>query len=134
AERQFEETLRGRDGVLVDLTDHSGRWLSSYRRREPSGGRDVVLTLDARLQRLAEQRLDQALLQADRADGIAAPHAGGSVVMIDVHSGAILASATAPRFNPNQFVGGDSGAVARLLTDPAHPLFDRATKMAIPPG
>ncbi len=126
--------LQGRDGLLIDLTDHSGRWLSSVRRAEPAAGADLRLTIDARLQRLVEERLDRALALADRAEAIINSTAGGAVVMMDARSGAILALATAPRFNPNAFASRDTAVVERLLADPAHPLFDRATKMAIPPG
>ncbi|HVU88341.1 MAG TPA: penicillin-binding transpeptidase domain-containing protein [Pirellulales bacterium] len=133
-ERQYERELQGRDGLVVDFTDHSGRWLSSRRQAEPAAGADLVLTVDARLQQLVEERLDRALAMADRSDAVVHSAAGGAVVIMDVHSGAILASATAPRFNPNAFARRDTAAIERLLADPAHPLFDRATKMAIPPG
>jgi len=55
-------------------------------------------------------------------------------VVLDIHTGAMLAAATAPRFNPNHFASHDSDAIERSLHDPAHPLYDRVTKMAIPPG
>ena len=72
---------------------------------------------------------------ADRADAVVNLPAGGAVVIMDVQSGAILASATSqPRFNPNAFASRDAAAIERLLSDPAHPLFDRATKMGLPPG
>ncbi len=47
-ERQCEDQLRGHSGELVDLTDHGGHWKSSHRRREPTSGRELALTLDAR--------------------------------------------------------------------------------------
>jgi penicillin-binding protein 2 len=133
-ERQYERELQGRDGRVVDFTDHGSRWLSSQRQAEPTAGADLVLTLDARLQRLVEERLDRALALADRADAVVNLPAGGAVVVLDAQSGAILASATAPRFNPNAFASRDAATIERLLADPAHPLFDRATKMALPPG
>jgi penicillin-binding protein 2 len=132
-EGEFESLLRGRNGRLVDLTDHSGRLLSTYRQTEPASGLDVVLTLDARLQHIAEEHLDRALSKkVGEKDAVLS--AGGAIVVLDVTSGAILAAATAPRFNPNLFAGQGNDAVERLLHDPAHPLFDRVTKMAIPPG
>ena len=63
-ERQYEAVLRGRPGVAVEQTDHSGHVLTSYRPEEPVAGRDVVLTLDAALQRTAEE-----LLQRRRSKG-----------------------------------------------------------------
>jgi penicillin-binding protein 2 len=134
AERQFEIALRGRDGLLVDFMDHSGRLLKSERRLEPASGADVTLTLHAALQQIAEERLDRTLARLARAAGAARPMGGGAVVVLDVHNGAILAAATAPRFDPNIFSAHDGAAIERVLADRAHPLFDRATKMAIPPG
>ncbi len=62
------------------------------------------------------------------------PRTGGAVVVIDVHNGEILAAASAPRFDPADFVGDDSARREALLADPAHPLFHRAIQMALPPG
>jgi penicillin-binding protein 2 len=53
---------------------------------------------------------------------------------MDVGNGEILAAASAPRFDPNVFVGDDSAKRQNLLSDPAHPLFHRAIQMALPPG
>ena len=49
-------------------------------------------------------------------------------------SGELLAAASAPRFDPNVFARGNGDELATLLSAPAHPLFDRAIRMAIPPG
>ena len=59
-ERQYEAALRGRPGVAVEQTDHGGHVLTSYCPEEPVAGRDVVLTLDAALQRTAEELLQSA--------------------------------------------------------------------------
>ena len=98
-----------------------------------AGQRDVVLTLDPKLQATAESLLEDAL----RRRAIGRPNAkpsGGAIVVMDCQSGAILAAASAPRFDPNQFAGIDGDEVAALLDDPGHPLFDRVARMAIPPG
>jgi len=132
-ERQYERLLRGRRGVAVELTDHGGNILSSYHRREPSVGRDLVLTLDSSLQTAAESLLDSALqrraIQAPQAEP-----AGGAIIVIDVRDGALRAAASAPRFDPNVFVAGRADRRAALLDDASHPLFDRVSRMAIPPG
>jgi penicillin-binding protein 2 len=136
-ERQYELLLRGERGLAVELTDRSGRILSSHRERAPGVGRDLVLTLDPQLQRAAETLLDSAL-QRRAIQQPAAGHplgpAGGAIVVIDVRSGAVRAAASAPRFDPNLFVGGERSELAALLSRPDDPLFDRTSKMAIPPG
>ena len=132
-ERRYEYLLRGRRGVAVELTDRSGRVLSSYRQQEPGVGRDLVLTLDPQLQQAAQDLLRGAL----RRRAIHQPEqneAGGACVVLDVHTGAILAAASAPTFDPNMFAVGAGREVSALLSDPAHPLFDRVARMAIPPG
>ncbi len=53
---------------------------------------------------------------------------------MDVHSGELLAAASAPRFDPQWFAGGEGKSLARLFVSPRHPLVDRAAQMAIPPG
>ncbi len=132
-ERQYEHLLRGRRGIAVELTDRSGRVLSSTRQREPEVGRDLVLTLDPRLQRAAESLLDSALVRRAILNADAQP-AGGAVVVIDVHTGQLLTAASAPRFDPNRFAGPSGTRLRALLDDPACPLFDRVVTMALPPG
>ncbi|HEV3003835.1 MAG TPA: penicillin-binding transpeptidase domain-containing protein [Pirellulales bacterium] len=133
AEQRFETILRAVPGSEVERSDRSGRLIEIERRRTPGVGRDLVLTVDTALQRTAESLLDAALgrrLGVPRSEQQAS---GGAVVVLDVDSGAILALASAPRFDPNVF-SGDPGAVTPLFSSPGHPLFDRPTRMALPPG
>jgi penicillin-binding protein 2 len=132
-ERQYEAVLRGRRGVAVEQTDHGGRMVVSYRSQEPLAGRDVVLALDAALQRTAEELLESARQRRAIAPGAAQP-AGGAIVVMDVHDGAIRAAASTPTFDPNLFAGGETEGRTGLLADKSHPLFDRVSRMAIPPG
>ena len=128
-EAQYDSVLRGHRGLRIDWSDRSGRTLRSARAEAPIAGDDLVLTIDPTLQRTAEKLLDDALRRrAPTAEG------GGAVVAINVRSGEILAAASAPRFDPNRFVQQDREAVRRWLEDGQHPLFDRVTQMAIPPG
>ncbi len=131
-EGRAESTLRGVPGCEVQYTDHGGKLLSTVRQREPVAGGDVVLTIDAQLQLSAEQALDHALRRRDKQAG-AEPAPGGAIVVMDVHSGEILATASGPRFDPNLFAAGDP-RVEAILTDPRQPLFDRVAKMALAPG
>ena len=58
------------------------------------------------------------------------------MIVMDVHSGAVLAIASSPRFDPVQLGDSQTAASAwqRYLSDPERPLFDRAVQMALPPG
>ena len=133
-EHSSETTLRGSPGGAIQFTDRRGKLLSSRTERAAAPGRDVVLTLDPDLQRFAEQLLDRfARRSSDRAEVAIAPAHGGAMLVMDVTSGEILTAASWPRFDPNGFATGDARAQA-VLADPRQPLFDRATKMAIPPG
>ncbi len=134
-ERQYESLLCAQRGVILDELDVRGVVHSSTTMREPADGDDLVITLDTALQRSAQSILDQALARRlPSGDEKLDAAAGGVVIAIDVRNGAILAAAAAPRFDPNAFVQASSPAVARWLTDPARPLFDRTVQMALPPG
>ncbi len=87
-ERFLDTLLAGTPGLTVDLKDRTGRRFESPGRRirEPVPGHDVVLTIDAELQAIAEQGLEDALREF-RADG-------GDVVFLDPRTGELLAVAS----------------------------------------
>ncbi|NLE40035.1 MAG: hypothetical protein GX621_18620 [Pirellulaceae bacterium] len=132
-EARYESRLRGRSGQRIETFDRGGRMLASRWATPPRDGDDLVLTLDSRLQRTAESLLDESL--ARRAVLGAKPErAGAAAVVLDVRDGAILAVASAPRFDPNVFADRDSFAITELLDDPDRRLFHRAVQMALAPG
>jgi penicillin-binding protein 2 len=134
-ERQYDELLRGQPGVSAEQIDSRGNSITSAIRREPVPGNNLLLTLDPALQLTAQSLLDQAVAHRlpsgndnlDRASG-------GAILALDVHTGEILAAASAPRYDPNGFTSGDRGLVEHWLNDPAGPLLDRTIQMALPPG
>ncbi|MBN2023628.1 MAG: hypothetical protein JW809_12655 [Pirellulales bacterium] len=132
-ERQYERLLHGRRGERCERLNHSGRILAVDRIHPPGVGRDLILTLDVRLQREAETLLDRALVRRKML-GLEPEEAGGAIVVMDVNTGAILVAASAPRFDPGAFVAEERDEAARALADPGKPLFDRCWRMAIPPG
>jgi penicillin-binding protein 2 len=132
-ERQWQEQLTGHAGAELRTTDRRGELLATEVQRKPVTGHDVVLTLDATLQEFAEQLLDRF---ARRQDDQAEPSqtlGSGAVVVMDVMSGEVLTAASQPRFDPNWFATGDP-RVEAVLSDAGRPLFDRTSRMAIPPG
>jgi cell division protein FtsI (penicillin-binding protein 3) len=109
-ELSLDSILTGQPGEAVLLKDRAGRRYDSPARviREPVSGNDVVLTLDAELQEIAERGLDEAL-SGMRAEG-------GDVVFLDPSSGELLALASRQ--------AGRSGPVsirASTFTDPFEP-------------
>src|SRR6202521_3417136 len=92
-EKALDADLRGRPGHARLLTDVNRRGIDSQLDTEAHAGLPVTLTLDERLQFVAEREI-AAAVEAHHA-------ASGSVVVMDPHSGEILALASYPTFNPN---------------------------------
>ncbi len=132
-ELAYERALRATPGLAVEHADRSGRILSTRLEREPVVGRDLLLTITPSLQRDAETLLEQALTRR-RIRSPDGPSGGGAILLLEARTGAILAIASAPTFDPNIFEGGDPSRVAQLLEAPDTPLFNRSIQMAIPPG
>ena len=119
-ENRIERRLRGVAGTRRIEINAVGRVMRELERQEPEPGADVQLTLDAALQNHAQQRLGTE---------------SASAVVMEVHSGAVLAVASAPSFDPNLFVEGISTADFRALLDnPYRPLSNKSVQGAYPPG
>jgi penicillin-binding protein 2 len=133
-ERQYDSFLRGKPGAVREAIDRSGRLLESTVERGPLPGGDLTITIDPPLERAAEELLDRALLRRLARDGEQTLPGGGAIVALDVATGAVLCSASAPRFEPESLARGDRPVIERLFADRDKPLFDRASQMALPPG
>jgi len=123
-ERCYEKILRGEKGVEILMRDARGRIQGSYHDgeldRPARSGIDIQLTLDIRLQVLAEE-----LLRGKK----------GSVVAIEPSTGEILALVSSPAWNPKNLVGRPrSKNYMALLRDPHKPLVNRAIQAQYPPG
>src|SRR6266581_733539 len=112
-ERTLDSLLAGRAGAAVVLKDRAGREYESPARviAPPVPGLDVVLTLDAELQEIAQRALDDALRRMD-ADG-------GDVVMLDPGTGEVLALASRQRdgsARPSAFTDTfEPGSLAKIF-------------------
>jgi cell division protein FtsI/penicillin-binding protein 2 len=91
-EATYDKVIRGREGTLLITTD-AKRHAFSRLERAPTVGGSLELTIDERLQHIVEREL-RAGIDAKRADG-------GSAVVMDPHTGEVLAIASWPTFNPN---------------------------------
>lgn len=119
-EREYDRTLRGIDGEERVLVDNMGRERATATTEPAIPGKDLHTTLDLDLQAVAE-----LALQGKR----------GAVVALDPRDGEVLAMASQPSFDPNQFAGRISLAEwNKLATDPDKPLMNRATQSELAPG
>jgi penicillin-binding protein 2 len=124
-ERTFESQLRGTPGEEQMEVDATGRQVRSLNVSNPAPGHNLVLTVDAQLQKRISD-----LLEAD-----IGTYQTASVVALDPRDGQVLAMVNQPSFDDNLFAAGISEAnYARLLQDPRHPLLDGAVGAAYPPG
>ena len=133
-EKAFEEELHGTDGILRTTVDREGNVISQYYAVEPKAGSNVETTIDVNYQRITEEALESYILNL-REEGVGAKHEGkdaegGAAVVLDVKTGAVLASASYPTFNIETF----SQDYNKLLEDPYSPIFNRALMQAYPPG
>ena len=119
-ESAYEEELRGEKGRIRRniYADHA---TTDVVEMEAEEGKDLVCTIDARLQAFAEE------LMAGKV---------GSVVAIEPSTGEILVMASSPTFDPNELViGRERGNnYMRLLNEPRRPLYNRAVTSSQPPG
>jgi penicillin-binding protein 2 len=126
-EATFEKQLHGTNGFRQILVDAQGRpvqkpgvFARDLRMRGPVPGDDVILSLDLKVQKVAEAAL-----------------AGqeGAVVALDPNTGDIIALVSSPAFDPNLFARGINERQYRaLLDDPSRPLFNRALRSQLPSG
>ncbi len=96
-ELQYDGMLRGKPGRVLRVRDALGREILEGRRvlRQPQDGADLVLTLDRVVQHVAERELDRTVAQYRARAGV--------VVIMDVHTGELLALASVPRYDPNRY-------------------------------
>jgi len=139
-ERTYEQYLRGTPGLQKLEVDASGRVLGTLGDNLPQPGDDVRLSIDADVQRVAEQALFQGI---ERARSRVFPATGqsflapaGAAVVLNAKTGAVVAMASYPTYDPSKFVGGVSDSYWSFLNDPKNnfPLLDRAMQAAYPPG
>jgi penicillin-binding protein 2 len=119
-ERFYEPELHGQVGYEEVETNARGRVLRVLKRTDPKPGKDIILSLDIKLQEAAE-----AALGGRR----------GAVVALDPRTGEVLAMVSQPSFDPNLFVTGISfKAYAELRDSIDRPLFNRVLRGLYPPG
>lgn len=120
-EKKYDEELRGEAGSSRIEVNVIGREVRELSREDPKDGRRMVLSIDAGLQQSVQERLN--LEQS------------ASAVIMDAHSGAIYALASSPSFDPNVFTKSLPADIWEgLLSNPGHPLTNKAVAGQYPPG
>ena len=121
-ENFYDEVLRGQDGQKLILTDASGKQKEIIKTIPPVQGKNLVLTIDSRLQRFAENLLIKHNYR-------------GVIIAQDPRSGEIMCMASEPDFNLQYFSGGvDTKEWKNLLRNKAYPLTNRAVQGLYSPG
>ena len=127
-EAYYDDLLRGKDGGRQVEVDASGTPVKEMERKNPVPGHNFHLTIDLNLQKATEDALDRQVANGIGTHGIAA-------VAIDPNTGAVLAMASRPSYNPNWFTRGITEKEwAQINNNPAHPMENRVIAGEYPPG
>ncbi len=119
-EKQFEAKLRGQPGARRTEVTASGRVVRDLETRDDVPGQPVKLTINGPLQDYASRRIGLE---------------SGAVVVMDCHSGDLLAMASMPSFDPNSFSDGIGRVEWKMLSDDDHvPLRNKVLRGLFPPG
>jgi penicillin-binding protein 2 len=119
-ERQYNSLLMGKNGSRQALVDSHGREVGRLGETEAIPGKQLKLTIDLDLQIAAEEQLQGK---------------NGAIVAMDPHTGEILAMASGPTFDPNDFaVRVSRDEWNKLVTDPDKPLLNKAIQAQLAPG
>lgn len=120
-EKSFDSHLRGKPGVRTMQLNERGRPVGEVSYEEPRKGDDVYLTLDARIQFIAERALLDGKIGR------------GSVVVIQPQTGEVLAMASVPNYDPNRFIPSiKQSDWDELLGNRTVPLLNRSIRSFVP--
>lgn len=119
-EKMCESLLAGSNGEAVEVVDSSGRPKGEIARREPKKGQDIILSLDFKLQKKAEELLEGR---------------EGAIIVLDPRDGEVLTLASYPDFDPNKFITRFTPEEwLGLVNSPSFPLENRAIRGLYSPG
>lgn len=137
-EAYYDDYLRGKPGVQQVEINNYFQPLGEVQSIDPKPGNSIVLTVDAGLQQVAERALEWDMWRIRNTiigDGPWPRAKAGAVVVLDVKSGAVLAMASKPGFDPNLFAQGISEQELKRLQDPVlTPEVNRVIQTAYQPG
>lgn len=124
-ELSMESYLKGKNGLKTYYSDASGETRVEYT-INPEQGKNIILTIDYNLQKVAQEAVKNCL---DTVKGDGTPPAGSAVV-VNVHTGEVLAAATYPSYNVETY----NKNYKKLAKNTAAPLWNRAFLSTYTPG
>ena len=132
----FEEYLKGKNGTKQIDMAVDGTTTAEYISEEAVAGSDVVLTIDANLQKVTENALEANINKISSGGfGQRFDAKAGACVVMNVNTGEVLAMASYPNYNPADFVGGISQEAWNNYTNnEAKPLVNKAVQNSYSPG
>jgi penicillin-binding protein 2 len=138
-ESVYESYLRGTPGQEKFIVNSDGETIRTMGSKDPVPGDDLHLTLDARVQRLANTALLEGMARARSTqrdqNGQPLKANAGSVVVLDANTGGVVAMVTEPTFDPSWYVHGLTNAQSTyLFHNKAAPSLNRAVQAAYTPG
>ena len=130
----FEDLLKGKNGIKQIDMDIDGTITGEYIEQEAVAGSDIVLTIDSKMQKIAEEALKNNIIKISTGGFYARSDAdAGAVVVTNVKTGEILAMASYPDYEPQLFVDGISNEKYKEYTD-VSALYNRAISGTYAPG
>jgi len=134
-EYAFEKYLKGEDGLKQIDMSVDGTTTAEYVTKEALAGNDVALTIDSKLQEAAEKSLKENLEKINNGGfGKAYEANAGSVVVLDVKTGEVLAMCSYPDYEPELFLDGISSSKWEEYTSGESALINRTLQSAYAPG
>jgi penicillin-binding protein 2 len=138
-EATYDEQLRGLDGVQRLVVDKDSTVTGSLGTTPARAGDNLVLSIDAGVQKVAEKALEDGILAArtkfdkNRNRNYAAPK--GAAIVVEAGTGRVVAMASYPTYDPTVFVGGiSSKEYSALSKAPGQPLISNAVQALYSPG
>ncbi len=116
-EEKYDYYLRQEEGGMLAEVDHQGRFVRVLGLRPPKNGKDLQLTLDLKIQKIAEENLEGKI---------------GSVIIMDPYTGEIISLGNRPNFNPAVFLQPSGPSLDDLLNDTSGTLINRSISGVYP--
>jgi len=125
-EKYYNNMLAGQNGIKIVETDALNKIISNNIIEQPKNGDNIILTIDSSVQEALFNSVKQIVDERG--------FSGGGGVVMDIHTGEIIAMTSYPEFDPNKMLIGDKAAYNSYLNDARKPFLNRVTQGLYTPG